>query len=149
MQSKEPECVVIRGAREHNLKNVTVEIPKRQLVVLTGVSGSGKSSLVQDTLYGAIMSWDGPPAAYQVERIAVLTDELASVDTEFKTLLDKDLPALNAALKAGGLAEVEVPPVVAAAANSGLRSSGSRHGDADADAVGVVQSLPTSMVIYR
>ncbi|HEV8253476.1 MAG TPA: excinuclease ABC subunit UvrA, partial [Vicinamibacteria bacterium] len=39
------------GARQHNLKNVTVEIPKKKLVVLTGVSGSGKSSLAFDTLY--------------------------------------------------------------------------------------------------
>ncbi|HYO95962.1 MAG TPA: excinuclease ABC subunit UvrA [Polyangiaceae bacterium] len=49
--SEEPDFVVVRGAREHNLKNVTVRIPKRRLVVLTGVSGSGKSSLAFDTLY--------------------------------------------------------------------------------------------------
>jgi excinuclease ABC subunit A len=51
MSSRDPEFVVVRGAREHNLKNVTVRIPKRQLVILTGVSGSGKSSLAFDTLY--------------------------------------------------------------------------------------------------
>jgi excinuclease ABC subunit A len=51
MKSREPELVVVRGAREHNLKNVTVEIPKHSLVVMTGVSGSGKSSLAFDTLY--------------------------------------------------------------------------------------------------
>jgi excinuclease ABC subunit A len=43
--------IVIAGAREHNLKNVTVRIPKKKLVVFTGVSGSGKSSLAFDTLY--------------------------------------------------------------------------------------------------
>src|SRR6188768_2046063 len=47
----EPDAIVIRGAREHNLKNITVRIPKHSLVVLTGVSGSGKSSLAFDTLY--------------------------------------------------------------------------------------------------
>lgn len=47
----EPEKIVIRGAREHNLKNITVEIPKKKLVLLTGVSGSGKSSLAFDTLF--------------------------------------------------------------------------------------------------
>jgi excinuclease ABC subunit A len=43
--------IVIRGAREHNLKNVTVEIPRDKFVVLTGISGSGKSSLAFDTIY--------------------------------------------------------------------------------------------------
>ena len=41
----------IRGARTHNLKNIDIDIPKDRLVVLTGVSGSGKSSLAFDTLY--------------------------------------------------------------------------------------------------
>src|SRR6476619_956199 len=43
--------VVIKGAREHNLKNVSLEIPRDKLVVFTGVSGSGKSSLAFGTLY--------------------------------------------------------------------------------------------------
>ena len=43
--------IIIKGAREHNLKNVDVEIPKNSLVVITGISGSGKSSLAFDTLY--------------------------------------------------------------------------------------------------
>ncbi len=43
--------ITIKGAREHNLKNIDLEIPKNKLVVLTGISGSGKSSLAFDTLY--------------------------------------------------------------------------------------------------
>src|SRR5438552_1843751 len=43
--------ITIRGAREHNLKNVTLSIPRDKLVVFTGVSGSGKSSLAFDTIY--------------------------------------------------------------------------------------------------
>jgi excinuclease ABC subunit A len=43
--------IVVTGAREHNLKNITVQIPRDRLVVLTGVSGSGKSSLAFDTIY--------------------------------------------------------------------------------------------------
>src|SRR5258707_10378946 len=41
----------IRGAREHNLKNIDLDLPRDQLVVLTGLSGSGKSSLAFDTIY--------------------------------------------------------------------------------------------------
>ena len=43
--------IVVKGAREHNLKNIDVEIPRDKLVVLTGLSGSGKSSLAFDTIY--------------------------------------------------------------------------------------------------
>jgi excinuclease ABC subunit A len=43
--------LVVRGAREHNLKNVDLEIPRDKLVVITGLSGSGKSSLAFDTIY--------------------------------------------------------------------------------------------------
>ena len=43
--------ITIKGAREHNLKNITVEIPRDKLVVITGLSGSGKSSLAFDTIY--------------------------------------------------------------------------------------------------
>src|SRR5690554_2020661 len=45
------EAIRIRGARTHNLKNISVDLPRRQLVVVTGLSGSGKSSLAFDTLY--------------------------------------------------------------------------------------------------
>jgi len=45
------EVIRVRGAREHNLKNIDVEIPRDQLVVITGLSGSGKSSLAFDTIY--------------------------------------------------------------------------------------------------
>ncbi len=45
------DTLIVRGAREHNLKNITVEIPKNQLVVITGLSGSGKSSLAFDTIF--------------------------------------------------------------------------------------------------
>ena len=45
--------IVIKGARENNLKNIDVTIPRGKLVVLTGVSGSGKSSLINEILYPA------------------------------------------------------------------------------------------------
>ncbi len=47
----EDEFIEVYGAREHNLKNIDIRIPKNKLVVFTGVSGSGKSSLAFDTIY--------------------------------------------------------------------------------------------------
>ena len=47
----EPQYIVVKGAKEHNLKNISVNIPRNKLVVVTGVSGSGKSSLAFDTIY--------------------------------------------------------------------------------------------------
>ncbi len=49
--SEKKEYIVIKGAREHNLKNISLEIPKYSLTVITGISGSGKSSLAFDTIY--------------------------------------------------------------------------------------------------
>ena len=45
------KSIIIKGARVHNLKNIDVEIPRDKLVVMTGLSGSGKSSLAFDTVY--------------------------------------------------------------------------------------------------
>jgi len=50
MRKKQP-AIIIKGAQEHNLKNITVKIPKNKLVVFSGISGSGKSSLAMDTIY--------------------------------------------------------------------------------------------------
>jgi excinuclease ABC subunit A len=44
-------ALIIRGAREHNLKDVSLELPRDSLIVFTGISGSGKSSLAFDTIY--------------------------------------------------------------------------------------------------
>lgn len=49
--NNEKEKLEIKGARVHNLKDISLEIPKNKLVVITGLSGSGKSSLAFDTLY--------------------------------------------------------------------------------------------------
>src|SRR3989339_1647825 len=49
--SKELDRIIVRGAREHNLKNIDIDIPKKKMVVVTGLSGSGKSSLAFDTIF--------------------------------------------------------------------------------------------------
>lgn len=51
MSQHHNDTIRIRGARTHNLKNIDLDIPRHQLVVVTGLSGSGKSSLAFDTLY--------------------------------------------------------------------------------------------------
>ena len=43
--------IIIKGAREHNLKNINLTLPREKLIVMTGLSGSGKSSLAFDTIY--------------------------------------------------------------------------------------------------
>ena len=45
------DSIYIKGARTHNLKNISLEIPRNKIIVITGLSGSGKSSLAFDTLY--------------------------------------------------------------------------------------------------
>lgn len=74
--------ITIRNVRLHNLKNVTLEIPKNQLVVLTGLSGSGKSSLIFDTLALAAHqpSVAGPLAA-GISKRACFETACATVDT--------------------------------------------------------------------
>ena len=48
------KAISVRGARTHNLKNVSLDIPRDKLTVITGLSGSGKSSLAFDTLYAEV-----------------------------------------------------------------------------------------------
>ena len=58
------DYIKIRGARTHNLKNIDIDLPRDTLIVITGLSGSGKSSLAFDTLYAeghGVMSNHFPP----------------------------------------------------------------------------------------
>jgi excinuclease ABC subunit A len=74
----------LRGAAEHNLKGIDVDIPLRRLVCLTGVSGSGKSTLMQDVLYNALRKLKGrpkdPPGRYRSLQGHEQIDEVVLVD---------------------------------------------------------------------
>lgn len=76
--------IEIVGAREHNLKNVSVEIPLDLLVCITGVSGSGKSTLVHDILYAGIKKkrgeWQGQVGGFKEIKGAELVDDIILVD---------------------------------------------------------------------
>ena len=50
-RSKELDAIIVKGAKEHNLKDIHISLPKKKLIVFTGVSGSGKSSLALDTIF--------------------------------------------------------------------------------------------------
>src|SRR3989344_4293317 len=50
-ENKKEEMLIVKGARTHNLKNVTVEMPRNKIIAFTGLSGSGKSSLAFDTIF--------------------------------------------------------------------------------------------------
>jgi hypothetical protein len=132
-----------------------VDAVRKRIVATTeggAITGEERLREYTDTLYGAILSYDGAPAAYQLERIDVLQSELADVETQFAGLLDKELPALNAALKAGGLPAVEAPPRPATTADTNTRSgSGRRMGGErrDADEGLLAESLPKAWVDYR
>ena len=60
-ETNEPKHIKVRGARVHNLKNIDVEIPREKLIVFTGLSGSGKSSLAFDTIYADGQRRKGDP----------------------------------------------------------------------------------------
>jgi len=90
LQEKEQEKLKITGVKTHNLKNIDVEIPLGKLVCVTGVSGSGKSSLINDTLYPALKDkintlWKKPASGPETD-IEEKDDSLAPIKSEFTDL---------------------------------------------------------------
>lgn len=76
--NRDIEKLVLKGAKGHNLKNVTLEIPLNRLVCLTGPSGSGKSTLIQDTLFKALSAIKGKPKELPEPYASITGDELIS-----------------------------------------------------------------------
>ena len=63
------KTISVQGAREHNLKNVNVKIPREKLTIITGLSGSGKSSLAFDTIYACLLYTSPSPRDDQTSRM--------------------------------------------------------------------------------
>jgi len=88
---------------------------KRIVATTEGGAITGEERLREhtDQLYGAIISWDGPPARYQLDNIAALRAELSDISTKFEQLTTTQLPAINKALSGSGGHALEVPPATA------------------------------------
>jgi photosystem II stability/assembly factor-like uncharacterized protein len=124
---------------------------RKEIVATTeggAITGEERLREHTDQLYGAVSSWEGPPSAYQLDNIAGLRSQLSDATDEFSKLTSKELPALNAQLKAKGGPALAVPAPTAfddADAHGGGGRAGSR---ADPDATGQMQ-LPADFRLYN
>jgi hypothetical protein len=129
-----------------------VDVVRKRIVATTeGGAITGEERLREETdkVYGAVLSYDGAPTAYQLERIDVLQAEFNDIDAQFGALMKQELPALNTALATGGLRAIDVPAEVAATADSDVGSGSGQLNGIDEDAGALAQGLPREMVIYR
>jgi hypothetical protein len=126
-------------------------VRKRIVATTEGGAITGEERLREhtDTLYGAILSYDGAPAAYQLERIGVLQAEFEDVRKQFDALLTSDLPPLNTALQGAGLPAIAVPQAAASAADGRAGSAGGARQVRYADEGKRARSVPRETVIYR
>jgi hypothetical protein len=126
-------------------------VRKRIVATTEGGAITGEERLREhtDNLYGAILSYDGAPAAYQLERIDVLQAEFEDIRKQFDALLASDLPPLNSALQGAGLQPIEVPPAAAVTADGGPGSSGGARQVRYKDEGRRARSLPRETVTYR
>jgi hypothetical protein len=105
-------------ATQHGLERLDEKLNalrKRIVATTEGGAITGEERLREhtDQLYGAITSWEGPPASYQLENTRALRSELEEVEADFKRIAATDLPALNKALQSKGRPALTVPPLAA------------------------------------
>src|SRR6202048_1291201 len=81
--------LIVRGAREHNLRNVSIELPREKLIVFTGLSGSGKSSLAFDTIYA------GGQRRYGESRAGCARKFLGKMDKADVDFIERLSPAIS------------------------------------------------------
>jgi hypothetical protein len=89
---------------------------RKQIVATTeggAITGEERLREHTDQLYGAIISWDGPPSSYQIENTAALRNQLNEITAEFTRVTAAELPAINTALQGKGGHGLTVPPPTA------------------------------------
>jgi ABC-type glutathione transport system ATPase component len=92
------EYIEIRGARENNLKDITLRIPKRQITIFTGVSGSGKSSIVFDTIATEAGAAQQVPRAHRGDCPGLMAHHYGPDET-LRRSLQPERPARSSANK--------------------------------------------------
>ena len=115
-----------------------VDAVRKQIVATTeggAITGEERLREHTDQLYGAILSFEGKPADYQLANIDALRRELTDVTNDFEKVSGKDLDDLNSALKAKGLAPISAAPAKVAENDSDLHGSGIHGAAADPDSV--------------
>ncbi len=124
---------------------------RKKIVATTeggAVTGEERLREHTDQLYGAILSWDGPPSAYQLENTQALRAQLAEIDAEFAHITSTELPSVNKVLQGKGGRALTVPPRVAFD-NDGARHGGGLPSDRmDPDARSGVQ-LPRNLRLWN
>jgi hypothetical protein len=129
------------------------DVRKRIVATKEGGAITGEERLREhtDQLYGAILSYEGAPAAYQVERIGVLEAELADIERQFEGLLSGELQGINQALQAAGQPAIQGPPKVPASADAGISSANARWLGTRkrSDKKAMFHSLPQSAIELR
>jgi hypothetical protein len=124
---------------------------RKQIVATTeggAITGEERLREHTDQLYGAIISWDGPPSSYQLENTAALRAQLGEITSEFNRLTAAELPTINKALQGKGGHPLAVPPPTAFDDDAEAGAGGVSAGHLDPDArLGI--ELPKNLRLWN
>lgn len=124
---------------------------RKQIVATTeggAITGEERLREHTDQLYGAIISWDGPPTAYALDNAAALRQQLSEIEAAFDRLTSAELPALNKALQRAGGSPLTVPERTAFDDDAPGAGGGSPAGRLDTDASGMSE-LPENLRLWN
>ena len=149
-KSRKPGDALLRRLEDFDGK---LDALRRQIVATTeggAVTGEERLREHTDQLYGAIISWDGPPARYQLDNISGLRSQLEEIAASFARLTAQELPALNKSLEGAGAPALAVPPATALEdeEEEHYASGGVAAGRLDPDAPGRVE-VPKNLRLWN